>query len=320
MKRSNEKIESGENYLMNAPIITVIICCYNGESRIGTVLEKIISQDQVERFVREVIVVDNCSTDRTKEIILEYSEQSVQIPIRYVYENHSGLSHARKKGITECTTEWIAFLDDDNYIEDKWFEYVYDYIDKHPKVGVFNGAVIPLLLEEASQEDIFRLKASIKVLACTHYSVGELQKNPRTPFRNPIGAGMVIKTKPLKELVEKGWLNSAGRTKDNLSSGEDGEMAFWVKEKGYDFGFCPQAVLYHGIPQTRLRDEYLNRMWYEIGRGVAIVAKQQSYSKVKNLLYRVVLMLRQAKNNCNSNLYIGKYYRRYIEGYKNEWK
>lgn len=305
---------------MSTPIISVIICCYNGENRIGEVIERIINQKQVRDYVSEVIVVDNCSTDRTKDIVLEYAEKTSDIPIRYVYEKHSGLSHARKKGITECNTEWIVFLDDDNYLEDRWFEYVFNYIGKFPKVGAFNGAVIPKLLEKTSQEDILRLKASLKVLACTHSSINELHQNPRTPFRNPIGAGMVIRTAPLKELIKKGWLTSSGRTKENLVSGEDGEMAFWVKDYGYGFGFCPEAILYHGIPQARLKDEYLNRIWYEIGRGVAVVAKQQRYPKVKNILYRIVLVLRQIKNKNSINPYIVKYYKKYIEGYKNGWK
>lgn len=62
-----------------------------------------------------------------------------------------------------------------------------------------------------------------------HYDIREVKDKPKSAFRNPIGAGIVIPTEPLKELSENGWLNSSGRTKDKLTSGEDGEIAFCKK-------------------------------------------------------------------------------------------
>ena len=169
-----------------------------------------------------------------------------------------------------------------------------------------------------NKEEELRLKASLKVLACTHYDIEEVKNKPKTPFRNPIGAGMVIRTEPLKELSENGWLNSSGRTKDKLTSGEDGEMAFFVKNKGFDFGFCPDAILYHEMNKGRLQDEYLEKMWYEIGRGVAVVAKEQKTKKLKLIAYQALLRFRWI-GYAVENPYKGKYYKKYIEGFSHEF-
>lgn len=299
--------------------ITVIICCYNGANRIGKVLDCLYSQNNLETDVYEIMVVDNHSTDNIKDVVCGYKKKNEStVPLRYVYEDKTGLSNARKKGVDSCKTEWIAFLDDDNLIMQGWIGNMCHYIDLNQRVGVLNGAVVPYVPYEISKEEKLRLKASLKVLACTHYDIDEVKKKPKTPFRNPIGAGMVIRTEPLKKLSKNGWLNSSGRTKDKLTSGEDGEMAFYVKSKGFDFGFCPDAILYHEINEGRLQDEYLEKMWFEIGRGVAVVAKKQKTKTLKFIMYQVLLRLRWI-SYVVKNPYKGKYYKKYIEGFNHEF-
>lgn len=299
--------------------ITIIICCYNGANRIGKVLEYIYNQKELEIYVYEIIVVDNHSTDNIKDVVYSYEEKNNSaVPLRYVYEDKPGLSNARKKGVDSCKTEWIAFLDDDNLIMQGWINNICRYIEVNQNVGVLNGAVVPYVPFEMNKEEELRLKASLKVLACTHYDIEEVKNKPKTPFRNPIGAGMVIRTEPLKELSENGWLNSSGRTKDNLTSGEDGEMAFFVKSKGFDFGFCPDAILYHEMNKGRLQDGYLEKMWYEIGRGVAVVAKEQKTKTLKLIAYQALLRFRWI-GYAVENPYKGKYYKKYIEGFSHEF-
>ena len=296
--------------------ITVIICCYNSEKVLPHTIDCLLKQKDLEKYVSEIIVVDNNSSDRTSEIVKSYVEEKV--PIRYIFESKQGLSNARKAGIMKSSTKWIAFIDDDNFLEDNWFENVSKYISSHPDVGVFNGAVIPFVDFDLSEEERRRLKASLKVLACTHYDERDVKTNPKTPFRNPIGAGMMILTEPLEKLIENGWLNSSGRTKDNLTSGEDGEMAYWVKNQGYEFGFCHYALIRHRMTRERLSDEYLNRMWYEIGKGVAIVAREQKKNVWELIVYRILLEIRKIVYGIKDP-YLGKYYKRYVEGYVNEF-
>lgn len=299
---------------MNSKPFTIVICTYNGGTRIGKVLDKILSQNDLENLVYKILVVDNNSDDNTKDVITQYvSEFNL---VYYIFEKQPGLSHARKAGVKNTETEWIVFLDDDNYITPHWIELINDYRLRNEKVGVFNGAVIPNLEFNGSSVFLKRLESSYKVLACTHLSVEKLAENPKTPFRNPIGAGMVIRTEPLKDLLKVGWLEASGRTKDNLASGEDGEMAYCVKNHGYEFGFCKDAILYHGIPKSRLEDDYLKRIWYEIGKGVAIVLKKQDKSGVVRYFYYIYKLI--CNILCINNYYRKKYIREYLKGYKDE--
>jgi len=88
--------------------ITAIIPTYNRKKFILKALKSI--QNQTIK-VDEIIIVDDGSTDNTKEILQD-------LDIKYIYQNNNGVSSARNVGITEAKNEWIAFLDSD----DTWHE------------------------------------------------------------------------------------------------------------------------------------------------------------------------------------------------------
>lgn len=90
------------------PSISVIIPTWNRKAVIERALRSIYSQS---RPADEVIVIDDGSTDNTQAIIKEKFPQA-----HYIYQENSGVSAARNRGILEANGEWIAFLDSD----DEW--------------------------------------------------------------------------------------------------------------------------------------------------------------------------------------------------------
>lgn len=105
--------------------ISVIVPVYNVERYIRKCLESLANQtlDDIE-----IIVVDDGSTDLSKDIIKEYVEKYNNV--RYYKKENGGLSDARNYGMQYATGEYIAFLDADDYIDFKTYEKMYEKAKK----------------------------------------------------------------------------------------------------------------------------------------------------------------------------------------------
>jgi glycosyltransferase involved in cell wall biosynthesis len=90
------------------PRVSVIIPAYNAAEHISGALESIF--DQTFRDF-EVIVVDDGSTDNTKEVVRAFQGKE---NVRYFYQRNGGQSSARNLGVREARGEYLAFLDADD--------------------------------------------------------------------------------------------------------------------------------------------------------------------------------------------------------------
>lgn len=87
--------------------ISIIIPTYNRLGMVLRALDSVLNQSY-NNF--EVIVVDDGSTDRTADCISRYHDSR----IRYVYQDHKGVSVARNLGVRQACGDWICFLDSDD--------------------------------------------------------------------------------------------------------------------------------------------------------------------------------------------------------------
>jgi glycosyltransferase involved in cell wall biosynthesis len=245
-------------------LISVVICTYNGELFLTEVIESVLKQKELNEIVDQVLIVDNASTDSTKEIVLKYAESNPLI--KYIFEPTPGLSHARKHA-ANLKSQWVAFLDDDNVIFQEWLLSAKKFIDANPKAGVFNGASIPVLRDQVNEKELLNLKAIYPNLACTHYCLDDYNKGLEPKLKAPFGAGMILRKKELSNFLEKGWTHNEGRKGEQLGSGEDGEIASAILKQGYMYLFNYDMALWHIIPKGRLQDNYIKKLYEGLDEG-----------------------------------------------------
>jgi len=115
-----------------SPKVSVIIPTYNRGKYIKEAVDSVLSQ-AFQDF--EIIVIDDGSTDNTREVLSLYSDK-----IEYIYQENKGISCARNTGIRCSNGEYIAFLDsDDMWLEDK-LELQVRFLDKNRDVDmVYSG-------------------------------------------------------------------------------------------------------------------------------------------------------------------------------------
>jgi glycosyltransferase involved in cell wall biosynthesis len=109
------------------PKVSVVIPTYNRAHLISETVQNVLAQNFRDY---EVIVVDDGSTDNTKDVLRPFGNK-----IKYIYKKNAGLAAARNTGIEHSTGEYIAFIDDD----DLWYPNKLDVqvgiLDKNLQLG-----------------------------------------------------------------------------------------------------------------------------------------------------------------------------------------
>jgi len=101
-----------EKDIQYSPLISVIIPCYNCEKYLAEALDSVSAQSYTNW---ECIVVDDGSTDKSKEVALSYTKKDIRF--KYIHQLNSGPCTARNFGIKESKGGFIQFLDSDDMIE-----------------------------------------------------------------------------------------------------------------------------------------------------------------------------------------------------------
>lgn len=111
---------------MSAPTVSVIMAVYNGAAVIGEAIDSLMAQ----RFTDfEVVIVDDCSTDATRELLRSISDPRFRIIESPV---NKGPVHARNRAVAETHGRYIAALDHDDICLPDRFAAQVAYLDSHP--------------------------------------------------------------------------------------------------------------------------------------------------------------------------------------------
>src|SRR5258708_4353339 len=96
-----------QNYNISSPLVSIIIPCYNQSNYLSAAIESVLKQTY---STLEIIVVDDGSTDNTKQVAQGYDK------VVYVYQNNQGLSASRNTGMRNCKGVYLLFLDADDWL------------------------------------------------------------------------------------------------------------------------------------------------------------------------------------------------------------
>jgi|AKZA01.1.fsa_nt_gi Glycosyltransferases involved in cell wall biogenesis len=110
--------------------VTIIIPCYNVEDKINRCIESIKNQTFREYHV---LLIDDGSTDKTAEMIVTQIKGDNKFT--YIYKNNGGQASARNLGLAKTKTEWVTFIDSDDYVRNEYLEKLMANIDNNDLVA-----------------------------------------------------------------------------------------------------------------------------------------------------------------------------------------
>jgi glycosyltransferase involved in cell wall biosynthesis len=208
----------------------------------------------------EVLVVDNNSRDQTRAVVEQFCRQHPG-RFRYLFEARQGLSQARNSGIREAQGEILAFLDDDITVEPTWLQNLTASLQDSEWAGA-GGRILPergFSPPRWLSIDGPYAMGGVLALFDRGGKAGELDWAP-------FGTNMAFR----RSMFEKygGFRTDLGRRGDQLMSGEDTEFGRRLVSAKERLRYEPSAVVYHPVPENRLRKEYFLAWYFGFGRSL----------------------------------------------------
>lgn len=115
------------------PMLSVVIPVLNEARCIRRTLDRLSAQDAVH----EIVVVDNGSTDGTREILGEYARVNPKVEV--IDESERGVARARNTGFDKARGEFIARTDADTVVDADWAAVIRDQFVAHPGIAALTG-------------------------------------------------------------------------------------------------------------------------------------------------------------------------------------
>ena len=119
-------------------VLSIIICTYNRVDFLKKCIDSILKQISTNNGI-EIVVIDNNCNDGTKEYINNINSTY----INYFLETKQGLSHARNKGIEVSKGDFLAFVDDDATIDEKWLKSLLYHLKNQNINHIYGGPIFP---------------------------------------------------------------------------------------------------------------------------------------------------------------------------------
>jgi glycosyltransferase involved in cell wall biosynthesis len=258
-----------------APTLDVVICTYNNSTILDGALSALACQNPVETASWSCLVVDNNCTDETQNVIRRHALAGTIPGFRSVREPVQGLTSARLCGVRSTTAQWIAFVDDDCFLQSDWIAQAIAFAQSHSWVGAFGGRVT--LDWEVEPPHYVRAYG---------YSFAEQDHgNSQHQVTFLAGAGLVLNRFALSEC---GWSDApllADRVAEKLVSGGDVEIVLRIAGIGRELWYVPQCVLQHRIPARRISPRYLNEINRNLGISQALADALVSDGPISRWLF-----------------------------------
>ena len=264
--------------------ISVVIPTYNRANHILNAIKSV--QNQTYK-IDEIIIVDDGSTDNTKELLNNQD-------IKYIYQENHGVSSARNIGIKNCKNDWIAFLDSDDIWIDNKIELQVNSHKKNPDILI-------------SHTDEYWIRNGKQINKKYHQ-----QKPSGWCFLDNLDS---CKIGPSTTLLHKSIFKNIGYFDENLKVCEDYDLWLRILQK-YELGLISKPLI------NKIAGDYpqLSFDTFAMDRFRIIALEKHLNTKykseiIKHIIQKLTYLVNGAKKRDNQEIL--NIYRPKLDYYKN---
>ncbi len=242
---------------MNPMDLSIIILSFNTKELTKNCLDSVVKSLQNSVLKTEIIVIDNASKDGSVEMLKEFSKNnhSKNIKLEFIFNNENvGYPKGNNQGIKVAKGKYVLLLNSDVVINDVDFEDVLQYINTHPEIGVLTvklnlpqGGIDPashrgfptawnaFCYFSKLERYLGRFKPLSKIFG--GYHLLERSLDTVHEIDSPTGAFFLTRLSLLKDIQ--------GFDEGFFMYGEDLDLAYRIKKKGYKVIYYPHYTATH---------------------------------------------------------------------------
>ena len=220
--------------------INVCICTFKRPQLLCGLLTRLENQQTDNLFTYSVVVADNDSARSAEPVVTAFSSSS-DLSVTYCVEPEQNIALVRNKALQYANGDLIAFIDDDEFPDDRWLCNLLQALESYAADGVL-GPVKPYFESEPPQ----------------WVKKGGFFERPDPPTGHKVAwpearSGNVLFRKSILSDLDVPFRAQFA------SAGEDVDFFRRLMEKGRSFVWCSEAVAYEVVPSSRCNRSYLLR-------------------------------------------------------------
>lgn len=237
-----------------APVdLTLLVCTFNRSGDLKEMLETALVQETDGTFTYEVLVVDNNSTDNTRQVVADLIRDG-HANLRYVFEERQGKSYALNTGLASSRGAIYTIADDDFILPRTWVRRIVEGFRRHPDASFVSGKVLPLWPREVPEW----------ATSAEHWSALALADYGDQPFYADENSQVCLLACSFRRRdvdAVGGYRTGLSVSKDLIGGVEDLEILQRLWKSGRKGVYLPDMSFQHKVPPSRLTKTY-HRRWH----------------------------------------------------------
>ncbi len=263
----------------NKTVVSIAVCTYNRSKYLQKCLDSLVRQKDVDSKDYELLIIDNNSTDQTKQITTAYINNFPSIKIHYYFEPKIGVSNARNRAIKESRGEYIAYIDDDGIAYPDWIYQIIKFTHRNPYILAFGGRVYRYT------------EISVPKWAPPEYGTLDLGEKEKEVTGGIFGCNMMFRKSLLEKL--RGFNPNLGMVGKTMGYGEEDEIYAKMVKQNLPIIYSPHIKIKHLLLNYRL-----NMFWRLKSKFTIVLTEllQKNAARERTKYVSVVLNLLSYKN------------------------
>jgi glycosyltransferase involved in cell wall biosynthesis len=246
-----------------SPVVSVLLPVYNAEKYIAAAIESVLRQT-FKDF--EFIIIDDCSSDRSWEIVKKYSKQDKRIVALRNEHNLKGCN-TLNKGLKLVRGKYVARVDHDDWSYQDRLEKQFKFMESHSDVGIVGG-VMEIINETG------------KVIGKRKYNLSDREIRRKFFWYSPFSHPLVM--------IRKSVLDKVGYYNPAFAPADDYELYFRIGKES-KFANLPDVLLKYRVVTNSMTHSLTKKMELATLKVRNIYAKDKHYKMNKiDKLFNVV--------------------------------